>query len=85
MSAQAFPKLPRERESWFLTMALCILRKPAARFSDGFVPILEGENKEAAKALKGTGKDRRNLFALCQRNAKHRQPGLRKGGGQPAA
>ena len=25
-------------------------------FSDGFVPILEGENKEAAKALKGTGK-----------------------------
>ena len=31
------------------------------------------------------GKDRRNLFALCQRNAKHRQPGLRKGGGQPAA
>lgn len=35
-------------------------------FSDGFVPILDGDNKEAAKALRGTGK----IAVTCSSSAR---------------
>lgn len=35
-------------------------------FSDGFVPVLDGENKEAARALRGTGK----IAVTCSASAR---------------
>ena len=39
--------------------------KPA-EFSDGFIPILDGENQEAAKILRGTGK----IAVTCSASSK---------------